>query len=110
MKKLIIVYTNNAGKIFDKEVLVDCMGELYNAKIDPKAYRMFFLLNQRTKIRVRTGCGYSSWEDTRDLLGQCSGGAAKVIALNLDRKLSRVFSDRKDMLKYGTVGQKPYAF
>jgi hypothetical protein len=86
------------------------MDELYHANIDPKAYRLFFLLNQRTKIRVRTGCGYSAWEEAGDLLGQGSGGAAKVSALNLDRKLNRVFSDSKEMVKYGTVEQKPYAF
>ena len=73
MKKLMILYTNDAAKFFDKEVLVDCMEELYKADIDPKAYRMFFLLNQRTRIRVRTGCGYSSWEEAGDLLGQGSG-------------------------------------
>ena len=30
-------------------------------------------------------------------------------ALNLDRKLDRLFGDRKEMLKYGAVKQRPYA-
>ena len=86
------------------------MGELYQAEIDPKASRMFFLLNQRTKIRVKTGCEYSTWEEAGDLIGQGSRGAAKVSALNLDRKLCRVFGDSKEMIKYGAVEQKPYSF
>ena len=110
MKKMMILYTNDAAKFFDKEVLVDCMEELYRADIDPKAYRMFFLLNQRTRIRVRTGCGYSSWEEAGDLLGQGSGGAAKVSALNLDRKLNYIFGDSKEMMKYGSIEQQPYSF
>ena len=110
LKKLLILYTNDASKFFDKEVLVDCMGELYQSGIDPRAYRMFFMLNEKTKIRVRTGCGFSPWEEAGDLLGQGSGGAAKVSALNLDRKLDSLFSDSKEMISYGSVKQKPYAF
>ena len=110
LKKLIIIYTNDASKFFDKEVLVDCMDELYQAGIDPRAYRMFFRLNEKTKIRVRTGCGFTLWEEAGDLLGQGSGGAAKVSALNLDRKLDRVFKDSKEMISYGSVKQRPYAF
>ena len=95
-KKLLIIYTNDVSKFFDKEVLADCMGELYQAGIDPRAYRMFSMLNEKTQIRVRTGCGFSPWEEAGDLLGQGSGGAAKVSALNLDRKLSRVFDDSQE--------------
>ena len=46
-------------KFFDKEVVVDCMGELNKADVDHRVYRLYFYLNQRTGIRVKTGCGYS---------------------------------------------------
>ena len=42
--------------------------------------------------------------------GQGSGGAAKVSMLNLDRKLDRLFGGSKEMLKYGSVKQRPYVF
>ena len=71
---------------------------------------MFSMLNEKTQIWVRTGCGFSPWEEAGDLLGQGSGGAAKVSALNLDRKLSRVFDDSQEMISYGRVKQRPYAF
>ena len=44
------------------------------------------------------------------LAGQGSGGAAKVSALNLDRKLFSVFHDSQEMIRYGSVKQRPYAF
>ena len=102
-KKLIILYPHDAAKFFDKEVLVDCMAELHTAKVDACAYRLFFLLNQNTRIRVRTGCGLTDWEEAGDGLGQGSGGAAKVSALNLDRKLDRMFKNSKQMVNYGSV-------
>ena len=73
-RKLLIFYSNDVSKFFDKEVLIDCMQELASAKINPRAYRLFFKLNKDTKIRVRTGCGFSQWEEAGDLLGQGSGG------------------------------------
>ena len=109
-KKLFILYPHDASKFFDKEVLVDCMSELYSANVDARAYRLFFLLNQNTRIRVKTGCGFTEWEEAGDCLGQGSGGAAKVSALNLDRKLDRIFHSSKQMIKYGGVRQQPYAF
>ena len=75
------------AKFFDNEVLMDCMSELYSTNVDKRAYRLFFLLNEKTRIQVRTGCGLTNWEEAGDGLGQGSGGAAKVSALNLDRKL-----------------------
>ena len=44
------------------------------------------------------------------MAGQGSGGAAKVSALNLDRKLYSVFHDSQEMIRYGSVKQRPYAF
>ena len=78
--------------------------------MDTRAYRLFFLLNEKTRIQVRTGCGLTNWEEAGDGLGQGSGGAAKVSALNLDRKLDMVLKSSKQMIKYGAVRQQPYAF
>ena len=109
-RKLLVIYTNDVSQFFDKEVLVDCMNEAYEAHVDPRAYRHFFLLNHRTRIRAKTSCGFSHWEEVGDLLGQGSKAAAKISALNLDRKLEKVFGDSKEMLRYGSVKQMPYSF
>ena len=75
-KKLIVLVCYDISGFFDKEVLVDAMDELYNIGVDPRAYRLFYGLNEATRVRVRTGCGYSDWGEVGDLLGQGSGGAA----------------------------------
>ena len=51
---------------------------------------------------MRTGCGFSEWEEAGDLLGQGSGGAAKVSALNLAKKLEGVFEGSTELAKYGS--------
>ena len=42
------------------------MSELYSANVDARAYHLFFLLNQETKIRVKTGFGLTYWEEAGD--------------------------------------------
>ena len=63
-----------------------------------------------SRVRVRTGCGYSEYGEVGDILGQGSGGAAKVSALNLSRKLDCVFGGSSELAKYGGVKQHPYSF
>ena len=57
-----------------------------------------------------TGCGYSERGEVGDIFGQGSGGAAKVSALNLSRKLETVFQDSEELSKYGSIKQEPYSF
>ena len=104
-KKLLIFFSNDVSKFLDKKVLSDCMQELASAGVDQKPYRLFFKLNEATTIRVRTGCGYSKWEEAGDLLGQGSGGAAKVSVLNLDKKIALMFEGGCEMARYGGILQ-----
>ena len=102
-RKMIILACYDISGFFDKEVLVDVMDELHSIGVDPRAWRLFHKLNADTRIRVRTGCGDSGWGEVGDILGQGSGGAAKVSALNLSRKLDRVFDGSTEMASYGSV-------
>ena len=90
-KKLVIFFTNDVSKFFDREVLVDCMQELASAKVDPRAYRLFYKLNRNTKIRVRMGCGFSQWEEAGHLLDQGSGGLRSAsVRMDAAMKLMQV--------------------
>ena len=109
-KKMIILVCYDICGFFDKEVLGDLLEEMHSIGVDSKAQRLFLKLNKNTKVRVRTGAGDSEWSDVGDIIGQGSGGAAKVSALNLSRKLDRVFQDGAEMAKYGSVKQNPYSF
>ena len=48
----------NTIKCFDKEVLLDVLQELHSNAIDPRANRLFFMLNENTN--VSTGCDQTS--------------------------------------------------
>ena len=91
-------------------MLADVVEELHSIGVDPKAERLFYKLNEATRVKVRTGCGDSEWGEVGDILGQGSGGAAKVSALNLSRKLDHLFNGSTEMAKYGAVKQHPYSF
>ena len=109
-KKMIILVCYDISGFFDKEVLGDVMDELHSIGVNPRAQRLFYKLNEATRVKVRTGCGDSEWGEVGDILGQGSGGAAKVSALNLSRKLDRVFDGSTEMARYGGVKQHPYSF
>ena len=59
-KKVIIMIRYKISGFFDKEVLSDAVQELYSINTDPKVcIRLFHKLNESTRVRVRTSCGYS---------------------------------------------------
>ena len=59
-KKCLIISSFDLSKFFDKESLGDCMDTLSRkAKIDDKCYRVWFKLNEDTKISVNTSVGKS---------------------------------------------------
>ena len=53
------------------------------AKIDAKSYRMWFKLNENTKISVKTSVGDTKKAPIDDSVGQGSFGAALVSSLNI---------------------------
>ena len=77
------------------------MQELRSIGVKPRAYRLFFRLNENTRIKVKTGCRYSKFMEVGGILHQGSGVAAKVSALNLSKKWDRVFEDDTTSTGYG---------
>ena len=60
-------------EFFDKESLVDTMFTLKTkADIDNKDYRLWYKLNENTRIRVRTSVGESDSKLIKNSLGQGS--------------------------------------
>ena len=72
--KLIMLQAFDISKFFDKETLPDVMNTLPELGIDSKAYRTWYKINANTKIRVKTGVGYSDWSDEGPMRGQGTGG------------------------------------
>ena len=89
-----IFQTFDMSKFFDKESLLDCMYTLNKvAKIDNKCYRIWYLINSKTRISVKTSVGMSNYQEIEDSIGQGQDGAALVSALNLGADIHEVFKD-----------------
>ena len=97
-------------KFFDKQSLVDAMDSLYQAKINPKFYRVWYKMNENTVIQVKTGGGMSARGMAGPVTGQGGGGAALASALNLDLGLDSYFKGSKDEECYGTVRLQPLIY
>ena len=69
------------SKFFDKESLIDCMTVLSKeAKVSHKSYRIWYKLNEGTKISVNTSVGETDQATIWDSIGQGGCGAALVPA------------------------------
>ena len=79
-----IINTFDMEKNCDKESLIDIMFTLSKkAEISDKDYRMWFKLNEDTKIAVRTSVGESKTELIKNSVGQGSFGAALASSINI---------------------------
>ena len=89
-----IVTLYDMAKFFDKESLLDCMDTLNKkAKIDAKTYRMWYKLNENTKVSVKTSVGESKSAPIKDSVGQGSFGAALVSSLNIGSSVSDLYKE-----------------
>ena len=74
---------------------MDCMYTLHEkAKIDDKSYRLWFKLNEDTRISVNTSVGKSGSKVIKDSVGQGSSGAALVSALNIGCAVEDAFKNQ----------------
>ena len=95
-------------KYFDKEVLLLVMDCLYSsAGVKGKEYRNIYNMSRRNRIRVRTGSGYSEYEEAGELLAQGSGGAPLYSQKYLDNNIEKMFYGSEDEFRYGKVVGKP---
>ena len=92
------------SKFFDKESLLDCMNTLKTkANIDNKSYRLWYKLNENTKISVKTSVGESDSATVANTIGQGSVGAALVSSLNIGTSIEETFKDNHTAY-IGTLG------
>ena len=75
-----------------------------------KLYRVWYKLNEKTVIQVRTGAGLSSRGLAGPVTGQGGGGAALASALNLDCGIDSYFHGSKDEDCYGQVRLQPLSY
>ena len=80
----LITQNIDISKFFDKENLRDAMNTLYEAGVKGKPYRLWYKLNQNTRITVKTDVGVTEERDTGETLGQGTVGGMLASALNID--------------------------
>ena len=82
-----------------------------NRGADPKAVRLWYKLNQNTKIRVKTGSGTSQYTEVGAVLGQGTLAGALISQAVLDDGVSRHFPPGGDLqMEYGAVQLAPIMF
>jgi hypothetical protein len=89
------------SKYFDKEILRDAMDTLYGAGIGGKLYRLWFMLNKDSQIRVKTSFGMTGTAVTGENVTQGSIGGALISALNLSKTMTAYFSGSDGEVSYG---------
>ena len=97
-------------KFFDKQSLIDACNTLYQAKVNTKFFRVWYKLNEKTEIEVRTGSGVTARGLAGSVTGQGGGGAALASALNLDRGINTYFSGSIDEDSYRAVRLQPLTY
>ena len=81
---------------------------MQNRGADPKAVRLWYKLNQNTKIRVKTGSGISQYTDVGAVLGQGTLAGALISQAVLDDGVMSHFPPGGNLqLEYGSVKLAP---
>ena len=97
------------SKYFDKEILRDAMDTLYQAGIRGKLYRLWFMLNCDTQIRVKTSFGMTDVAATGENVAQGSIGGGLISSLNLDRTVTSYFAGAEEA-SYASLKLSPLLF
>ena len=109
--KSILIQPSDIKKYFDKEMIQDIILACEKRGADPKARRLWYKLNQDTRIRVRTGVGMSEYTDVGAVVGQGTIGGALGSQAVLDEGISGQFAPGGgDELNYGGVPMAPLLF
>ena len=86
------------------------MNSIYNCGIQGKLYRLIYMMNKDTQIRVRTAVEETDEKDTGENIGQGTLEGAVISAANIDYTMNRFFSESKDEVSYGGINLQPLIF
>merc|ERR1712015_450916 len=95
-----VIQMYDISKFFDKEQIEDAIATCLRRGADKKAVRLWYKLNQHTKIQVRTGAGLSEEGYVGAVLGQGTLGGALISQAVLDDGVASQFQPGEDM-SYG---------
>ena len=106
--KVVVIQTYDVQKFFDKELIEDAIETCLKRGADPKAVRLWFKLNNDTKIEVKTAVGKTEQTDVGAVVGQGTIGGALVSQAVLDEAAKECFPPAGRLeLEYGEVPLAP---
>ena len=108
MGKMMVIQCYDVSKFFDKEQMEDAVLTCQNRGAHPKAVRLWFKLNENTRIQVKTPAGMSEFGHVGAVVGQGTIGGALVSQAVLDDGVTEHFpSAGRARLEYGSVPMAP---
>ena len=110
LKSGVIIQLVDIQKFFDTEILRTIMTSLNKAKVNRKAYRCWFKLNETTKIAVAAPVGLTKTAEVKEIVAHGSGGAALASRADIAQGLDSQFSSSPDEIIYGWVRLQPLAY
>ena len=109
--KAIVIQCYDISKYFDKEMMHDAILACKERCADPKAIRLWYKLNDKTEICVKTGAGMTEYTNVGAVVGQGTMGGALVSQAVLDEGTKEHFAPGSDEeLNYGSVPLAPCLF
>ena len=93
----------------------DAMDVIFKTGVPTNLYKLWFKLNEKTKICVKTGSGMTMAESIGECLGQGSAGGAIASAANLSDGVDIFFNPAKggcggEEVSYGSIPMRPIIF
>ena len=95
---------------FDREDILNVIEALENMNVNKKVLRLWYKLNDKTEIRVKTTVGMTESALVGALVGQGSGGAAVGSQAMVDMGLRQYLAGSTDEFYYGDVRVESAAF
>ena len=88
---------------FDREDIVDVLEAMEDMGVNQKAIRLWYKLNEKTEIAVKTSVGRSKKTMVGALVRQGSGGAAVGSQAMVDMGMKKYLESSEDEMYYGDV-------
>ena len=105
---MIVLQSYDVSKKFDKEMIQDAVLTCLKRGADKKAIRLWYKLNDQTRIQVRTVAGMSKFGNVGAIVGQGMLGGALVSQAVLDEGVTEHLAPGNSLqMDYGEVPMAP---
>ena len=104
LKKPLIISLFDISKFFDKELLVDALDAIADAGVKGKIYRLLYLLNKDTRIKVKTNVGLTSEAETGENVAQGTVESSLLSSANVDK----AFETSPKEISYAEINLQPH--